>query len=301
MHITPFGLKVPISTAVCGSFGEPSVPVTEPYINLYVRIADRCPAACSFCIANGTDNRPFDHAGFEQAFRELYSMAYIKKVALTGGEPTLRTEDLERVVRTVKSIDHRVVVDLNTNGFRLNAVASDVLDLLGSISLSRHHWDDDKNAETFGLSKSFISKQSLSQLGRNLRKVQMRCNLIKGYIDSKERVLTYMKEMAAYGAQDFGFVALMPLNTYCTDNVVTPKDIGLLEPLPGAMPSKHWDSPKGSCYCRNYVIDVLDNGMPVRYYTRHESKPETCVASSVVWDIDCMKLGFGGDHPIWKP
>ncbi len=288
-----FGHTVPISSHVCSSFGAPPTPVTDPYVNLYVRLTSLCPASCAFCVAHGDDSRQFDHDGFKIALAEIYGKAWIKKVAITGGEPTLRIGDLEEVVRTIKSLDPGIVVDLNTNGYHLGSLGFDTLDNLGSISLSRHHWDDSMNSTTFGRRSSLFSTQDIRWFSHK-HKLHLRCNLIRGFVDSKDAVLEYMRTFATIGVHDFGFVALMPLNDYCQMYSVTPQEIGLMGGLPGSLLTKHWDKPSGSCSCRNFVMDVLGNGMPVRYYTRYESKPETCVASSLVWDVNSLTLGFGG-------
>lgn len=293
-----FGHQVPMAPLVCGSFGQDPVPVTTPYVNLYVRLTDTCPANCPFCVAHGPQYRPFDFAGFRKMLAEVYGKAYIKKVALTGGEPTTRVKDLQGVLGSVKELDPRITVDLNTNGFQLHKLKGADWDRLGSVSLSRHHWDDDRNAKAFGLRNAFFNSKMIQACG-HLDKLHLRCNLIRGFVDAQDTVLRYMQEMAGLGVHDFGFVALMPLNTWCTKHTVTPAEAGLMEPLPGALATKHWDSPRGSCSCRNYVLDVLGDGMPVRYYTRYESKPETCGASSLVWDVDRLTLGFGGEE-IWR-
>ena len=299
MEITVFGKPVLVNDLVCGSFGGPHVPVVDPYVNLYVRMTNLCQARCPFCESHGDDSRMFDHNGFRRALYEIHSKAYIKKLAITGGEPTLRIGDLAEVVRSVKELDSGILVDLNTNGYRLEYLDDETLENLGSICLSRHHWDDSVNATTFGKSVSPFSTEALTRFLEHAHKIQLRCNLIRGFVDSRETVLEYMRVMSRYRVSDYGFVALMPMNSYCRRYLVTPQEIGLMEPLPGALATKHWDSPRGSCSCRNFIIDVLDNGLPVRYYTRYESKPETCVASSLVWDVDCLRTGFGGPV-IWQ-
>lgn len=301
MHITLWGENIPIAKEVCGHFGGPPAPVEHPYINLYVRVTDLCWANCPFCIAHGSSPRPFYLQGYKDVLAELYNQAYIKKVAITGGEPTSRLDVLSEVVMATKDLDPRIVVDLNTNGQRLRYMKQEVWDALGSVSLSRHHWDDFINARIFGTPRTYFDSQDIAGLSEdNKGKLHLRCNLAKGYVDSQEAVLHYMESMARLGVHDFGFVGLMGLNQWATDHLVKPQDIGLTLPLRGALPTKVQDKASGSCSCRNFVLDVLDNGLPVRYYTRWESRPDTCVASSVVYDVDRVTLGFGGKE-IWGP
>src|SRR5574343_470240 len=82
-----FGREIPIRTHYCHLFGKENREVDEPYVNLYVR-SKFCNAKCKFCtFADDANN--YNESKFIEVLKEISSKIKIRKIAFTGGEPTL--------------------------------------------------------------------------------------------------------------------------------------------------------------------------------------------------------------------
>ncbi len=109
----------------------PASPVQSPLVDgqgrrvVYLRLSltDRCNFRCSYCspAAPETHEDPLDRAEVARLVRVFAGLG-IRRVRLTGGEPTLRPDLLE-VVREVASVPGIEEVALTTNGQRLATLA----------------------------------------------------------------------------------------------------------------------------------------------------------------------------------
>jgi len=91
---------------------------------LRLSLTDRCNLQCSYCAA-GRATLPADPLTREEIRRLVGALARlgIRRVRLTGGEPTLRP-DLLDVVADVRSVPGVEEIALTTNGFRLDELAA---------------------------------------------------------------------------------------------------------------------------------------------------------------------------------
>ena len=90
---------------------------------LRLSLTDRCNFRCSYCAPDGPD-RCGDPLGREELARlvRIFAGLGVRRVRLTGGEPTLRA-DLLDVVRDVRATPGVEEVALTTNGHALGALA----------------------------------------------------------------------------------------------------------------------------------------------------------------------------------
>jgi cyclic pyranopterin phosphate synthase len=93
-------------------------------VYLRLSLTDRCNFRCSYCSPAGheTHEDPLDLAEVTRLVR-IFAGLGIRRVRLTGGEPTLRPDLLE-VVRAVASTPGIEEVALTTNGQRLASLAA---------------------------------------------------------------------------------------------------------------------------------------------------------------------------------
>lgn len=115
---------------------------------LYINITDRCNASCPFCV-NSTVNKydtSFDLTRLESVLKTIVPFVY--GVSITGGEPMLFPDRVDRVAKIVDRIfDNSVELDLVTNGTRIDSLLSlKMLERFQSIHISRHSVSDCKNA-----------------------------------------------------------------------------------------------------------------------------------------------------------
>jgi cyclic pyranopterin phosphate synthase len=95
---------------------------------LRLSITDRCNFRCVYCLPDGCPRgcaaEPLSVLEIERLVRAFAALG-VRKVRLTGGEPTLRRDvvDIVRVIATTPGVSR---VGLTTNGYRLAAIAGDL-------------------------------------------------------------------------------------------------------------------------------------------------------------------------------
>lgn len=289
MKLKLFNQYVELNDYYCHFNDTAGRKVEEPYINLYVRLTDACNAKCKFCEFNGDDVTGFDKYKLYYILYTLSKQVRINKVSFTGGEPTLKLNLLNECLKTTKEIDPNIFTVVNTNGYRLDKVKFDYVD---SIALSLHSIKFEDNYEIFG-TEQFAPDYSI-ECFKYKEKLHLSCNLIKGYIDSKEKAYEYINHYGNLGVTDIGFVSLMDVNQYCKDKMIDFDDIKLDE-MPNTIKNMHWskrDKDRTLCKCDNFLT-YTDQGNIVKSYARYYIDREQC-KSMIVYDIDRLKVGFNG-------
>ena len=257
---------------------------TIEYINLYVQITNLCNAKCKFCSNYGANEIKFYKNLFFEIFDEIYAKKFINKVTFTGGEPTLNNDVIE-CIKYVRNKDKKILIFIDTNASNLNVV-KEISPYVTSIALSRHHFDDNKNNEIFNL-KTASSKDLENLPIYTKNKINLRCNLIKGYIDSIDKCKEYLDWCNKININSVGFVKLMPYTEYAKENYIN-LDISN---IPGMKVTKHSCRP-GICYCNNYLYQGK-YGCIILYdkeTINKESNQNTLVLSN-----NKLLLGFKGE------
>lgn len=172
---------------------------------LEVYLEGRCNGKCSFCIdKNGF--KPQHHAHWIELAESIIAQNK-KNILLLGGEPTLYP-DLHALIIFLQQKGKNIYI--TTNGSKLmdlNFVNK--LNLVSCINISIHHWDLMVNKEITGiqLTKSELIK-AIEKLHSFGVKVRFNCNCIKGYIDSKSKIMRYIKFAKEVGAASVRFAEL---------------------------------------------------------------------------------------------
>jgi cyclic pyranopterin phosphate synthase len=101
----------------------------RPIDYLRISVTDRCNLRCVYCMPpEGVCLMPHEQI---LTYEEIYTITRaaaelgIRKVRLTGGEPTVRPE-LTRLVRLIHSIPTIDDISLTTNGILLRKMAADL-------------------------------------------------------------------------------------------------------------------------------------------------------------------------------
>ncbi len=113
----------------------------------YLRVAltDRCNFRCTYCspAENEAPEGLLTRAELARLFR-LFAALGVRRIRLTGGEPTLR-KDVVEIVRDAATTPGIDDVALTTNGHRLAALAEPLADAgLGSMNVSLDTLDPDR-------------------------------------------------------------------------------------------------------------------------------------------------------------
>lgn len=198
--------------------------------NLYVDISSACNASCPFCIAPtiGRMDGPafFNGAQFALDFTERVCGT----VQVVGGEPMISPR-LPRLLGEIGRRDYSRVV-VNTNG---SFISNEVASMLGAarvthLNVSRHHYDEQHNQDVMKLRPPLSNGTLIANLspilasGINLR---MQCNLIKGHIDSVEKMLAYLDWcVGAVGCREVSFSQVFPLDLF---DYQVPIEVGYAE------------------------------------------------------------------------
>lgn len=120
---------------------------------LRLSITDVCNFRCVYCLPNGykkTAGPGFLSLAEIRNLAQGFAEVGTRKIRLTGGEPTLRTDFLE-VVRTLKDVSGIDQVALSTNGFSLQELAPQLREAgVTSINVSLDSLDNEKFREFTG-------------------------------------------------------------------------------------------------------------------------------------------------------
>jgi len=143
--------------------------VNNPNLSIIMPVG--CNAKCSFCYWKKQCGLTEDKVQFVcDTLPDIF-----KQVSITGGEPTL-SPNLSSYLKIVRDRFDKVV--LNTNGYKLT---KEHVDLVDHVNISRHHYEDGKNIEIFGV-RSIPSTMDLIRLG-SYGDITLNCVLEDGFKD----------------------------------------------------------------------------------------------------------------------
>lgn len=266
--------------------------ITDNQIALYVVLTRKCNVNCKFCEYHSGISE-IDVAKFEDTLKRLLRICNITTVHFTGGEPTLELDKLKQLCRIIKHQDKLITTSVNTNGTRLKEL-EDICEL-DNIALSRHAVDDSENIEIF---RSNLVPMSEDIKGfKDKHKLHLSCNLIKGHIDSEEKILQYLEFASTLDINDIGLVSLMNINDFCNKHYVDFKSIDIKETerLKKSRCFKNISEKTGKicCKCENYLYRASNMNL-VSMYHRYAIKNNE-IADYLVYENNVLKQGFNGN------
>jgi len=283
-----FGNKINIKSYNCSLFKQAPVKKEKETIALYVKFKG-CNASCNFCEYknNASD---FDFKKYKEILLHLKENIWVNKINLTGGEPTLNQPLFKKVLKLTREIFPETYLILNTNGYNLLKLSKNknIYPLISNISLSRHHYENEKNNEIFRCNT--INSKDIDNLN-NISKTwqfHVTCNLIKGYIDNKEEVYKYLDWVASINVASCSFVSLMPINEYCKDNFIDFEKLNLEGER--FKLTKEWNY-EDKCKCNNWAYLTNNKNGWVKVYTKNTYKPLD-ITTSLVFDGKNIRAGF---------
>jgi MoaA/NifB/PqqE/SkfB family radical SAM enzyme len=289
-----FGKQIELKTHNCHLFDQEAQPVEEPYINFYIR-TKFCNAKCAFC-TYADDASKYSAKKLQEVFEEISPKIKIRKVAISGGEPTLYWDNFVNIVELAKKYAPDAELSMNTDGFRWKQLFEDpIYKEFDYIQLSRHHYDDTINDEIFKCkTPTFDEIKWVAGLQTHPHQIQFRCNLIKGYIDNKDEVFKFLEWSNSVDINDVGLVSLMPINDYSKENYI----YFHIKELIGDnfFLTKEWKRHGGGCECFNYVYmpPEEDFRQPMKVYHKNTFMPSE-IKETLVFDGQNVRLGFDGE------
>jgi MoaA/NifB/PqqE/SkfB family radical SAM enzyme len=177
-----------------------------------IMVNEECNAKCGMCIQeitykSGSDSEENFMDSVRKNFGDFYELGG-RKVIITGGEPTLRPDRIERVLQELSEYDDLGLIAMYTNGSRLlkkrdgETIAQRLLNAgLQFANLSIHHYDTTNNNAVFG-----IEKDDPRDVSAHLREIGLPfrycATLQKGGLETTEDVLDYIDFARQNGAVD---------------------------------------------------------------------------------------------------
>lgn len=285
----------------CNRNNSPQI-IMPPRLNLFIQITQNCNANCKFCEYHTPSNYDFNIEKLDEIIKEIKSKINLGKFNFTGGEPTLNLELFDKVFKCMESNftkERHPEITVNTNGIHLKELVK-YEDFIDYIGLSHHHYIDEKNYEIFG-TKSVASNKDILEFQSKINNkniLQVRCNLINGYIDNFDELKNFLDEMIKLNVRDCGFVTLMPLNDFCNTHQIDFQNLVKLNTL-DVIKTNCWHRldketlSKKVCECGNYIYSN-EKGKVCKFYSRY-----FCNASlnegQLVYDGKNLRFGFGGE------
>lgn len=294
MYFKILGKDVAIKSLGCSVNNTEPQPI-PPCVNLFIRVSNSCNANCLFCSNSSerTKKFSFDFSRFWIFIDELIKRGIIiNKINITGGEPTLMKDLIFDMLEGMNSPKYsRIHIHLNTNG--LLPVSKKIMrhPRINSISFSLHHFDIKEISKIYGveLDKDYLEFDEIV-----LKKLNLSCNLIRGFIDSAQKVEQMLKFAVELNVRRIGFVALMKLNNYCMEHYLDFDEINF-ESIPNLIFIKS-QKRDACCKCANYIYTVSPRKLEV--YMRNYSDPTYC-ESSLLYDGKHWKQGFQNENILY--
>lgn len=285
-----FNKEIKFRDHYCQLDDSQPLKVREPYTNVYVSLTNSCNALCKFCCneVNKNNYTNFNFKKFQEIINHINDKMNIHKCSFTGGEPTLQINQLFNCLEFIKETNNNIFTVINTNGTHLDELKN-MLPLINSIALSRHHYNDDINFKIFQ-NKLVPTTNDIANFP-DKTKLHLSCNLMKDYIGTPEEVIKYLEWVSTTGCDDVGFVSLMTANKYCKEQFIDFKDLDF-ENTNSVFITKSWNY-QNLCRCRNYNY-IAQNAEIIDVYARYYVNSKYS-GNALVFDGEYLRLGFNGE------
>ena len=290
-----FGRNILIKRVGCGNGDSMGAPI-PPSLNLFVKVTNGCNANCLFCSNAGhtQERHLFDVDKLFACIDEILNQRIIlNRLNITGGEPSIVPETVNRIIEKLNASPkyQPIHLHLNTNGLLPKSQEMMRISRFDSISISMHHYDISVLSEIYNC---HIPPKAMDFEGIDISKINLSCNLIKGYIDSPEEARKMLDKAIDIGIPRIGFVGLMPVNKYCKEHFIDLEEIRI-----DSIPHVYFTKSKNrgrNCKCSNYLYNR--DGKILEIYMRNYMNPNYC-ESSVVFDGQHLRQGFHDNNIIY--
>lgn len=290
-----FNKEILVKDSLCGPTPTSRFEI-DPALRLYIKITDYCNADCKFC-ANGacTDFGEIDLSKLEFVIRYLKEENRLHSISLTGGEPMINPDLVNKILNLIWAIDSRIDVQISTNGLNLLEIANfDNVNNLESIHISRHHYDEDMNKEIFGNGKIATTNDimMLQEILTNKKIININTLAIKGYIDNLKEIKKMLDYVGDIGVYKNGFVSLMKCNEYSCEHFINFNDI--FNNLDKNFLLTHRFYSGEYCECIDGIY-ASSNAKFVEFYARMVKECNCSYTTQLVYTSDNkVTAGFGG-------
>lgn len=295
-EIELFNKKVPFKNYLCTN-DKNNPLIDKPRFRLSIKLTDSCKCSCLFCANKELkDYGEIDFNKVEKVIRELNKTGYLIGVSITGGEPMLYPEKVNKLINLICSIDEKIDICITTCGLNLRKFAEfDNLEKIESLHISRHHYDDKINREIFK-NNDIASAEDIKYLQSIVKDkliVNINTVLIKDYIDNKEEVKKIFEFADSLGIKRVGIVSLIKLNDYAREHFVDFNDI--FDHSESCYFIGHHLYNFDYCECIDGAYSS-DKGNLIEFYARMGKEGDCPFVTQLVYTTDNkLKTGFSGE------
>ncbi len=297
-----FGKSVLIKNYGCSLNGGDYEEVTDDVkIRLSICPTHFCTGKCSFCSARSmTGNKSFlDTEKLRRVLTELHSMDIIAGIAITGGEPFTDVKLLNDIIEIIFDIfGLELEVSINTNGIGLKELRKiEKYLFIDTIHISRHHYDDTKNRELFGI--DVPDEKELSEIvGRekDKRLFVFNCLLLNDGIGTKEEMKNFLEFAYRVGVPKVGFITPMPVNDFVKKRRVSFTE--LFDRNDPELLYRRCLQDFGFCKCTDGLYATKEGGL-MHFYGRETSLLVPEFSRRLVYTADNrLQTGYGENAEV---
>lgn len=283
--------KIHYKKYACKRDNEPIQLTVDNMTNLYVVLTRKCNANCPFCEYRQGKSK-IDTQKYKELLLRITDEARINMIHFTGGEPSLETHLLKELCDITKEVSSEIKTSINTNGRNLGELAK--IQNLDNIALSRHDIDDKANQELFK-TDTVATKKDIQEFP-DKGKLHLSCNLIKGHIDSINKILNYLEFVSELGIQDVGIVSLMSVNKFCKEHYIDFESLNIQDKLTKTRCFRNYDEATCktlTCKCENYLYQAKNISL-ISLYHRYAIRSNE-VSDMLVYEDNILRQGFNGE------
>lgn len=298
LDIDILGKKVPVKNYICSVNGcEYCEKPADKKLELALSPTSFCPGRCPFCIAEGTYQRSeYDLDRLRYILERLNEQKLVRGISFTGGEPFLNVKLLNDSVNTVFDVlGEDVEVCIHTNGINIDRVNEiDKLELVSSIHISRHHYDDSLNRSIFGIDvpNAELLKKTVADVGLE-RMFVYNCILLRGYIDSSSEIENFMEFSAETGVWKSAFIQCMDVNDFTAKHKISFEE-AMNEKNDRFMFIKSYRD-FDNCHCQDGLY-ASKTGELLHFYTRTTAAHDCEYARGLSFNSDNhLRVGYAGE------
>jgi molybdenum cofactor biosynthesis enzyme MoaA len=289
-----FGKEIQIKENGCNNvdFVGGKIP---PSVNIFVKVTNWCNCHCQFC-SNAKSNYSVANFNLPKLLRIVQETQIkgigINRINITGGEPSIVSNLIQEILEEFNKDNLKNIhIHLNTNGLLPQSQMLMKNQRWNSISISLHHYDNKKLTEICGIE---VSEKVLSFENIDKNKINVSCNLIKGYIDSTTEIHKMLDFTLELNIPRIGFVSLMKINDFCKNHYVDFDDIEF-KTIPNVYFTNSLNRGR-DCKCSNYLYNK--DARILEIYNRNYVNQAYC-ESALLFDGQYLRQGFHNENIIY--
>lgn len=158
--------------------------------NLYLELGRSCNASCCFCRNKCMSESDYNYKKIIENLGTIINN--IDLIVIGGGEPTLKKDDLMRLLRKYQYFRNKFYIFSNgTKTIDFHQSLDAYIRSNISYYISRHSVDDETNAHILGINPNYVSSiENLLDMGCN--NINLSCTCVKGGTDTPDKIIDYI-------------------------------------------------------------------------------------------------------------